>query len=132
MFGKSYPEGWGLVAASLIILGFNATFIPQFLLGNFGMPRRYYQYPEQFQALHVASTAGATLLGFGFLIILIYLTIALIWGARVEDSNPWGSKGFEWMTASPPPTHNFDVIPVITQMPHDYRTHEAPGVIRAA
>ena len=41
MFGRTYSEGWGLVSASLIILGFNATFIPQFLLGNAGMPRRY-------------------------------------------------------------------------------------------
>ena len=130
MFGKTYPEGWGLVAASLIILGFNATFVPQFLLGNYGMPRRYYQYPDHFQALNVASTAGSTLLGFGFLIILIYLVIALRWGARCAQ-NPWGSKGFEWLTASPPPTHNFDEIPTITQMPHDYRTHEPPGVIRA-
>ncbi len=131
MFGRTYHEGWGLVAASLIILGFNATFIPQFLLGNFGMPRRYYQYPEQFQALNVASTAGATLLAFGFMIILIYLAIALRYGRR-SAPNPWGSKGFEWMTASPPPTHNFDEIPTITQMPHDYRTHEPPGVIRVA
>ena len=130
MFGKTYPEGWGLVAASLIILGFNATFVPQFLLGNYGMPRRYYQYPEHFQALNVASTAGSTLLGFGFLIILIYLAISLRFGPRCEQ-NPWGSKGFEWLTASPPPTHNFDEIPTITQMPHDYRTHEPPGVIRA-
>jgi len=129
MFGRVYHEGWGLVAASLIILGFNATFIPQFLLGNYGMPRRYYQYPEHFQALNVASTAGATLLGFGFVIIVIYLAIALRYGQRSE-ANPWGSKGFEWMTASPPPTHNFDQIPTITQMPHDYRTHEPPGVIR--
>jgi len=131
MFGKTYHEGWGLVAASMIILGFNATFVPQFLLGNYGMPRRYYQYPEHFQALNVASTAGSTLLGFGFVIIVIYLVIALRWGQRSE-ANPWGSKGFEWMTASPPPTHNFDEIPTITQMPHDYRTHEPPGVIRVA
>jgi cytochrome c oxidase subunit 1 len=129
MFGKTYHEGFGLVAASLIILGFNATFIPQFLAGNLGMPRRYYQYPEHFQALNVASTAGATLLGFGFLIILIYLAIALRYGSP-SVSNPWGSKGFEWMTDSPPSTHNFEEIPVITQMPHDYRTHEPSGVIR--
>ena len=127
MFGRTYHEGWGLVAASLIILGFNATFIPQFLLGNNGMPRRYYQYPEHFQALNVASTAGATLLAFGFIIIFIYLFIALRWGPRCER-NPWGSKGFEWLTDSPPPTHNFDVIPTITQAPHDYRTHAPSGV----
>jgi cytochrome c oxidase subunit I len=127
MFGRTYHEGWGLVAASLIILGFNATFIPQFLLGNNGMPRRYYQYPDHFQALNVASTAGATLLGFGFLIIFIYLVIALRWGPRCEQ-NPWRSKGFEWLTPSPPPTHNFDRIPHITQAPHDYRTHAPSGV----
>ena len=54
--------------------------------------------------------AGATLLGFGFVIIFIYLAIALRWGQRSEP-NPWQSKGYEWLTPSPPPTHNFDSIP---------------------
>jgi cytochrome c oxidase subunit 1 len=131
MFGRTYHEGWGLVAGTLIILGFNATFIPQFLLGNWGMPRRYYQYPDQFQALNVASTAGATLLAFGFILSAIYLLIGLRMGKRCEQ-NPWGSKGFEWLTLSPPPTHNFDTIPTITQDPHDYRTHAPPGVYHVA
>ena len=126
MFGRTYHEGWGLVAGCLIILGFNATFIPQFLLGNWGMPRRYYQYPDQYQSLNVASTAGASLLAFGFVIILIYLVIALVWGEKCKP-NPWGSKGFEWMTLSPPPTHNFDEIPVITTEPHNYQTHTPGG-----
>jgi cytochrome c oxidase subunit 1 len=126
MFGRTYHEGWGLVAGSLIILGFNATFIPQFLLGNWGMPRRYYQYPDQYQSLNVASTAGASLLAFGFLLILVYLVLALIYGQKCK-ANPWGSKGFEWMTLSPPPTHNFDEIPIITTEPHDYRTHTPGG-----
>src|SRR6185503_14138832 len=73
MFGRNYHEGWGMVAASFIILGFNATFIPQFLVGNAGMPRRYFMYPERFTALNVASTAGASLLAFGFVIIVVYM-----------------------------------------------------------
>jgi cytochrome c oxidase subunit 1 len=120
MFGRMYHEGWGMVAASLIVLGFNATFIPQFLLGNAGMPRRYYIYPERFQALNVASTAGASLLAFGFLIILVYLIYALVRGPIAGD-NPWDSRGYEWMTTSPPPKHNFEETPIITRDSHSYQ-----------
>jgi cytochrome c oxidase subunit 1 len=120
MFGRKYHEGWGMVAASLIVLGFNATFIPQFLLGNAGMPRRYYMYPERFWALNVASTAGSSLLAFGFVIILIYLIYAL-WRGEIAGDNPWDSKGYEWMTTSPPPKHNFAETPIITQDPHSYQ-----------
>ncbi|MDB5848406.1 MAG: major facilitator superfamily 1, partial [Rhodoferax sp.] len=84
---------WGLVSAALIILGFNATFVPQFLLGNAGMPRRYYSYPVEFLALNVASSAGATLLAMGFLIILLYLAWALRYGSCPLSHNPWESRG---------------------------------------
>ena len=40
-----------MVAAALVVLGFILTFIPQFLLGNAGMPRRYFVYPERFTSL---------------------------------------------------------------------------------
>jgi cytochrome c oxidase subunit 1 len=120
MFGRKYHEGWGMVAASLIVLGFNATFIPQFLMGNGGMPRRYYMYPERFWALNVASTAGSSLLAFGFLIILIYLIYALLHG-EIAGDNPWDSKGYEWMTTSPPPKHNFAETPIITEDAHSYQ-----------
>ena len=120
MFGKMYHEGWGMVAAALIVLGFNATFIPQFLMGNAGLPRRYYIYPEKYQSLNVASTCGASLLAFGFVIILIYLIYALARGAPAGD-NPWDSRGYEWMTSSPPPKHNFHETPVITRDSHSYQ-----------
>jgi len=120
MFGRKYHEGWGMVAASFIVLGFIATFIPQFLAGNAGMPRRYYMYPERFQALNVASTAGASLLAIGFVIIAIYLIYALLRG-EIAGDNPWNSKGIEWMTTSPPDKHNFPKPIVITQDPHSYQ-----------
>jgi cytochrome c oxidase subunit 1 len=120
MFGRKYPETWALLASGLILLGFNATFIPQFLLGNAGMPRRYYEYPERFTALNVASTAGASLLAFGFIIIAIYLALALKYG-EVAGRNPWGSRGYEWDVPSPPPTENFDAVPVFTRGPHEYQ-----------
>jgi cytochrome c oxidase subunit 1 len=126
MFGRTYPEGWAMVSAALIILGFNATFIPQFLLGNAGMPRRYYSYPERFWPLHVASTAGATLLAFGFMIILVYLLLSLKYGP-VAGPNPWNSRGFEWNTPSPPPPENFEETPVFTGPPHQYQEPEEPA-----
>jgi cytochrome c oxidase subunit 1 len=118
MFGKTIPEGWGMLAAGLIILGFNATFIPQFLLGNAGMPRRYYSYPAEFQMLNVASTAGASLLAIGFIIIALYLGYSFVHGEKAE--NPWGSRGFEWMTASPPIKANFESTPEYHTEPHHY------------
>ncbi len=119
MFGRLYPERWALVGAFLIIFGFIATFVPQFLLGNAGMPRRYYSYPERFWPLNVASTAGASLLAIGFVIILSYLLWSLKWGP-IAGPNPWGSRGFEWNTLSPPPPGNFLEQPTITGPPHDY------------
>jgi cytochrome c oxidase subunit 1 len=126
MFGRSFPDGWGLVSAALIILGFNATFIPQFLLGNAGMPRRYFSYPAEFQALNVASTAGATLLGFGFVVIFIYLTWSLFWGPKPGE-NPWESRGFEWYTRSPPPKENFETPAHFEHQPHDYQKEYPHG-----
>ncbi|WP_426752724.1 cbb3-type cytochrome c oxidase subunit I [Myxococcus sp. Y35] len=124
MFGRRYPESLGIGTAVLIIFGFIATFLPQFLLGNLGMPRRYADYPEHFQPLHVASTAGASLLGFGFLIVAIYLGWSLRHGA-VAGKNPWGSRGFEWYSASPPPESNFHEPPAFPHRPHDYAR---PGI----
>jgi cytochrome c oxidase subunit 1 len=120
MFGRNYHEGWGMVAASFIILGFNATFIPQFLVGNAGMPRRYFIYPERFTSLNVASTAGSSLLAFGFVIIVVYMIYALVRGPIAGD-NPWNSRGYEWDTPSPPPKGNFDVTPIIDRDAHSYQ-----------
>jgi cytochrome c oxidase subunit 1 len=119
MTGKMYSEKWGLIAATFIFLGFNFTFVPQFLLGNAGMPRRYYSYPERFWPLNVASTAGASVLALGFVIILVYLLLSLKYG-KPAGPNPWGSRGYEWQTLSPPPVENFESQPTYPRPPHDY------------
>ncbi|MCY1046939.1 cbb3-type cytochrome c oxidase subunit I [Corallococcus sp. bb12-1] len=124
MFGRTFPGRLANGAALLVIFGFIATFVPQFLLGNMGMPRRYADYPPHFQSLHVASTAGASLLAFGLLCIAGYLAWSLKYGAVAGD-NPWGSQGFEWKSRSPPPTHNFPVTPEYPTGPHEYAPHEA-------
>ncbi len=117
--GKMYPEGWARFAALVIFIGFNLTFFPQFILGYLGMPRRYHFYPEEFQVLNVMSTAGASILGIGYLIPMIYFVWSMRYGPAAT-ANPWGAKGLEWETASPPPTENFEEAPAVTQEAYAY------------
>ena len=117
--GRRYPEGWARLAALIVFVGFNLTFFPQFLLGYMGMPRRYYAYPPEFQTLNVMSTAGASILGIGYVLPLIYLIWSMRYGP-VAEANPWPSTGLEWQTTSPPPTNNFEKTPVVTNEPYDF------------
>ena len=119
MFGRMYPQGMAKVAAVLVFLGFNLTFFPQFVVGYLGMPRRYHFYPPEFQIYNVVSSSGAFVLGFGYLLPLLYLTYSLLKGEKV-GANPWGAKGLEWETASPPPTENFEYTPVVTEEAYAY------------
>lgn len=112
MTGKMYSEFWGKISAMLVFIGFNLTFFPQFILGYQGMPRRYAAYPEELQVLNVFSTAGASVLGVGMVLPVIYLVHSLIWG-KDAPANPYMHPGLEWRTSSPPPTLNFDETPVV-------------------
>ncbi len=121
--GRLYPEFPGKMAAIITFIGFNLTFFPQFLLGYLGMPRRYHAYPPEFQVFHVLSTAGATILGIGYLLPFFYFLWSLRYG-RVAGPNPWRATGLEWQTASPPPKHNFEQTPVVTGPPYQYDAEE--------
>jgi len=121
MTGRMYPEGLAKFAALTIFVGFNLTFFPQYLVGYWGMPRRYHVYPPEFQVLNVMSTAGASILGVGYLLPLVYLTWAAKYG-KPAGPNPWPSTGLEWKTPSPPPTHNFEVTPVVEHDAYDFES----------
>ena len=123
--GRMYPGFWSHLSAGTIFLGFNLTFFPQFILGYLGMPRRYHAYPEEFQVLHILSTAGASVLAVGYIIPLIYFIWSLKYG-EVAKANPWGAVGLEWQTTSPPPLHNFEEIPVVDFEPYEYVETEPP------
>src|SRR5215218_7105163 len=119
MTGKMYSEFWGKISAMLVFIGFNLTFFPQFILGYMGMPRRYASYPPEFQVLNIFSSAGATVLGVGMLMPVIYLTYSLFKG-KEAGPNPWMLPGLEWRTASPPPTENFETTPVVTWEAYEF------------
>ncbi len=127
MTGKMYNETWGKVSALILFIGFNLTFFPQFLLGMWGMHRRYHAYPPEMQFLNIMSTAGATVLAIGFLLPAVYLTWSLKYGKQAP-SNPFGATGLEWQTTSPPPLVNFDKIPIVTTGPYAYDAVESERI----
>jgi len=124
--GRLYPDLWARIAAAIIFIGFNLTFFPQFMLGYMGMPRRYAIYPAEFQVLNVMSSAGASILGVGYIIPLIYFMWSMRYGPPAGP-NPWGAKGLEWTTQSPPLTENFETIPIVTEDAYNYASEAAHG-----
>jgi cytochrome c oxidase subunit 1 len=119
MTGRMYSEWWSRLAALIIFVGFFLTFLPQFVVGYAGMPRRYHRYAPEFQVWNVMSSAGASILAVGYLLPLFYLLGSLGYGAKAGP-NPWHATGLEWQTASPPPPDNFAVTPVVVRGPYDY------------
>jgi cytochrome c oxidase subunit I len=126
--GRMYPEGWAKLAALITFIGFNLTFFPQFIMGYLGMPRRYAMYPPEYQVWHVLSSAGASILAVGLILPMIYLLWSMRYG-EVAGDNPWGAPGLEWKTSSPPPPHNFDVTPVVTEEAYDYSKAPEPKFV---
>lgn len=125
MTGRMYPESMGKLAATILFIGFNLTFFPQFVLGYLGMPRRYHSYPPEFQVLNVLSTAGASVLALGYLLPAVYLIWSLKYG-KVAGANPWRATGLEWKTQSPPLTENFTEVPVVMEEAYDYGKMDRP------
>jgi cytochrome c oxidase subunit 1 len=123
MFGVMYNEFWGRMSALLVFVGFNVTFLPQFVVGYMGMPRRYhyYYFAPEFQVYNILSTAGASVLAVGFALPVFYLTSSIRKGEKA-GANPWGAHGLEWEIPSPPPTANFDRIPIVTDDVYDYES----------
>lgn len=124
MFGKMYNEKVQNFAAVLVFIGFNMTFFTQFIMGSRGMPRRYYNYINEFQGYHQVSTIGAYILGLGLFIAAIGLLASLVRGEKAP-ANPWGAKTLEWThTSSPPIEHNFHETPSVAHLsgPYDYES----------
>lgn len=124
MTGRMYSDWWSKLSAMIIFVGFFLTFLPQFILGYAGMPRRYHKYPEEYHVWNVMSSAGASILAVGYVLPLCYLIYSLKWGPKAGP-NPWYATGLEWQTASPPPKDNFDETPIVVRGPYEYHLEKA-------
>jgi len=114
MSGRVYSEFLGKLHFWLTFIGVNMVFFPQHFLGLAGMPRRYADYPDAFAGWNMVSTIGAYISFSGVIIFLIMLAHAFLRKERCAD-NPWGEYAttLEWTLSSPPPFHQFNVLPHI-------------------
>jgi cytochrome c oxidase subunit I len=99
---------------TLLFIGFVLTFGPMHISGMLGMPRRIYTYePDRgLTFLNQLTTIGALIQvpSFG---IFVYNLIVSLWKGRLAGNDPWNAWTLEWATTSPPPSYNFDEIPVV-------------------
>jgi cytochrome c oxidase subunit 1 len=112
MTGRMYNETLGRIAAVMVFIGFNVTFMPQFVAGTRGMPRRYANYLDEFTIFHQISTIGAYILGAAVVLQAGYLIHSLFKGKKAPP-NPWGAASLEWQSTSPPDFHNFTEKPIV-------------------
>ncbi len=114
MYGRMLREGLGKAHFWLLFIGFWVTYLPQYLLGLDGMPRRIAVYSPTagWTTLNVISSIGAFMIGASFLFFLVNLWVS--WRSPVPaGSNPWDGHTLEWFTSSPPPHHNYTHLPQI-------------------
>lgn len=119
MTGRMLSEKMARWGWLLTFIGFNLTFLVQFYLGFKGMPRRWAEYPPQYQFLNIVSTVGSWILAGGILVMFSNFLRGLFRGDPAP-ANPWKGLTLEWRTSSPPPTENFETVPVVTDWPYGY------------
>ena len=121
-FGHHLNEKLGKVNFWVMLVGFNLTFGPQHILGLQGMPRRVYTYKPNygFDLWNMVSTIGSFILAFSVLLFIINILYSRVQahkpGAIPAGNDPWDSRSVEWIATSPPPAHNFDEVPEISEL----------------
>ena len=122
--GRMYSQWWSRLAALIIFIGFFLTFVPQFMVGYNGMPRRYHRYVPEFQVWNVLSSAGASILAVGYLLPLVLpaLFAAL---RQTGGRQPVARDRTRVADHLPPPRDNFAVTPVVVRGPYEYHTGKA-------
>ncbi len=114
--GFRLNEKWGKRAFWCWSIGFYLAFMPLYVLGFMGMPRRmeHYSHPE-WQPYLILAAIGTGIVLLGIICLLIQLAVSI----RHRDDNrdltgdPWDGRTLEWATASPPAPYNFARIPVV-------------------
>jgi cytochrome c oxidase subunit 1 len=132
MTGLRFNEKLAKAHFWLMFISFNSTFMPLFVLGMKGMPRRVSTYEPNLHGLNVWVSISAFVLGFSMLIFIVNTIYSLIFVRLRAEANPWRSKSLEWQVPTPVPVNNFEQIPIFDSDPYDYGTPLPIGGARAA
>ena len=112
--GRMLNETLGKVSFYLMFFGFLMTFLIQHVIGLDGMPRRVYEYDNvgNLALYNLISTIGSFILAAGVIATIVNVARSVKYGVAAGP-DPWKANTLEWFTSSPPPTNNFDVVPVV-------------------
>ena len=132
MTGRVMGESLAKSSATLIVLGAHVTFIPLFLAGVEGQQVDIFKFFEASDAINAMSlnaynliaTIGSFVLSLGVVLTIVNAYVSVKRGVRAGH-DPWHGETLEWFATSPPPPHNFDVVP-------DVRSDEPLRDIREA
>lgn len=116
-FGFRLHEGWGVAAFWLTLAAFYTVFIPLYMLGLLGMPRRMQHYDmEMWRPWVQAAMIGILLFAAALICQVIQLIVSIRHRRLLSDEtgDPWNGRSLEWATSSPPPQFNFAVQPNVT------------------
>ncbi len=119
MFGRMYDFKKAYIGSILVTGGFMFHYVPMFIVGLQGMPRRYFDYLPQYETGNFLAGFGAAFMIIGIFVMIINLLSSLR-KPRDASSDPWGGTTLEWQTPSPPPLHNFVTKPEILSYPYDF------------
>jgi cytochrome c oxidase subunit I len=120
MTGLRFNEMLAKAHFWLMFVAFNSTFLPLFIAGFEGQPRRVSAYAPHLVFINRWVSISAFVLGFSMLIFLANVVYSLIFVRLRAEANPWRSKSIEWQLPTPIPVHNFEQIPVFDSDPYDY------------
>ena len=131
MFGRMMNETLGKIHFFFTFVCFNCVFIPLFLAGLKGNPRRIYEsssydFLKPVQHMHVIATIAAIGLLIGQLPFIVNFFYSMMRGEKAA-ANPWQANTLEWTTDSPPPHENFRTMPIVYRDPYEYSVPGAPS-----
>jgi len=115
-FGFKLNETWGARSFWCWIIGFYLAFMPLYVLGLLGMPRRMEHYEiAAWQPHLIVAAIGALVIFLGIVCLVIQLAVSIRDREQALDltGDPWNGRSLEWATDSPAAPYNFAVQPKV-------------------